>query len=439
MSASGSSSSSPSATDIITYVGVPLTVLGILPILYNTAVTIAALSKIKRMLRHSQLTALTRSDVVNRVIEVELPRYAVRPWDRFANRDQYWTLSDCPSSIPGGSWTKFNWKTNAIGIKTQRVEYADQLRQPQVEVAFDELVCYLLDLGAVPDPHGWKLLRATGLWTPVGCSLMTSPDGQHRALTVAPLEDSDGHLSLAVNWSSHWTSRNHTSLPPYWVCLPAPPIEGSEEKDSGGSASVAEIETFQDEEVARGKVKDEMKDGASLRKTSVDTVQRAVESNARMAIFCHISVEGLVNAIPEEESRPGSSRLDSLYIEHLRVRFGRMEGIWFASAMTAYGTTSQTILWNYKIPDDVLNFSRKDTVPCGVLEILGVVDESMTPEWETTYIDGTSALDLHVKRTREQRMAMEAEARMPPAQRQQAVQARMMRENQERMDESMPS
>jgi len=132
-----------SATDIITYIGVPLAVLGVLPILYNTAMTLTALSRIKRMLRHSKLTGLTRSDVVNRVIEVELPRYAVRPMDRFSDRAEYWSLSRHPSSIPGGSWTTFNWRTNVIGLKTQRVEYADQLRQPQVEVAFDELVCYL--------------------------------------------------------------------------------------------------------------------------------------------------------------------------------------------------------------------------------------------------------------------------------------------------------
>ncbi len=154
------SDSGTSATDIITYIGVPLAVLGVLPILYNTVVTLVNVSRIKRMLRHSRLTALTRSDVVNRVIEIELPRYAVTPWDRFQHRREYWSLARHPSAIPGGSWTTFNWRTNAIGIKTQRVEYADQLRQPQVEVAFTELVCYLLDLGAVPDPHGWKLLRS---------------------------------------------------------------------------------------------------------------------------------------------------------------------------------------------------------------------------------------------------------------------------------------
>ncbi len=76
----------PSATDIITYIGVPLAVLGVLLSCADTAITLAALSKIKRALRHSRLTALTRSDVVNRVIEIELPRYAVTPWDRFNHR-----------------------------------------------------------------------------------------------------------------------------------------------------------------------------------------------------------------------------------------------------------------------------------------------------------------------------------------------------------------
>jgi hypothetical protein len=159
---------------------------------------------------------------VNRVIEVELPRYAATPWDRFNDKQRYWTLSRHPSMIPGGTWTTFHWRTNAIGIKTQRVEYADQLRQPQAEIAFDELVSYLLDLGAVPDPHGWKLLRSTGLWTPVGCALMKSPNGRETALTVAPLDDADGNLSLAVSWSSTWTTRDSSSLPPYWVRLPPP-------------------------------------------------------------------------------------------------------------------------------------------------------------------------------------------------------------------------
>ncbi|KAH8904330.1 hypothetical protein BR93DRAFT_136508 [Coniochaeta sp. PMI_546] len=411
------------ATDIITYIGIPLAVLGVLPILYNTAATLTSLSKIKRMLRHSRLTALTRSDVVNRVIEVELPRYAVRPWDRFDHRAEYWALSRHPSSIPGGSWTTFNWRSQIIGLKTQRVEYADQLRQPQVDVALDELVCYLLDLGAVPDPHGWRLLRSTGLWTPVGCALMMSPDGREKALTIAPLDDSDGHLSLAVNWSPEWTTRDHSHLPPYWVRL-SPPLAQSAENEEASSS----IKGTDDAVSPVGG------ESSSMRKESLDSTQQEAESNAKKDITCQISVDGIVTALTQDDRLQSNLKLDGLYIEHIRIRPSKSAGVWFASAATAYGTTSQTILWNYKIPDDVLSFARKETVPCGVLELLGVVNDGDTPEWATRYdADHAISLDVHVQRHNEQRAAMAAEARMAPAQREAAARDRSMRENEQRM------
>ncbi|KXX76838.1 hypothetical protein MMYC01_206398 [Madurella mycetomatis] len=425
------SESGHTATDVITYIGVPLAVLGVLPILYNTAVTLAALSRIKRMLRHSKLTALTRSDVVNRVIEVELPRYAVRPWDRFTDRAEYWSLSRHPSSIPGGSWTTFNWRTNVIGLNTQRVEYADQLRQPQVEVAFDELICYLLDLGAVPDPHGWRLLRSTGLWTPVGCALMLSPDGKEKALTLAPLDGSDGHLSLAVTWSGPWTTRDYSHLPPYWVRLPpAPPAPPAED--------VGQAEASEDSKsaAAEGSVEAARDDSSSLKKASLDSAQQRGATNSRLPIICQISIDGIVTALCQEEQLQSTLQLDSMYIEHIRVRPGRSDGAWFASAATAYGTTSQTILWNYKIPDDILNFSRKETVPCGVLVLLGVVEESATPDWATKHNDDQAVrLERFTRRNQEQRAAMAAEAGLPPAQKAQVVRERMMREAEQRMQD----
>ncbi|UKZ78253.1 hypothetical protein TrVFT333_005989 [Trichoderma virens FT-333] len=421
-----------SATDIITYIGVPLAVLGVLPILYNTFATLASLSRIKRMLRRSRLTALTRSDVVNRVIEIELPRYAVMPLDRFQNRSEYWTLSRHPSSIPGGSWTTFNWKTNAIGMKTQRVEYADQVRQPQVEVAFTELVSYLLDLGAVPDPHGWKLLRSTGLWAPVGCSLMMSPDGREKALTIAPLDDSDGHLSLAVAWSSSWITRDHAHLPPYWVRLPSP---------AGKSSEPALFSEKKSEKKGEKKVheadEDQVHSGSASEAPSHDdtsSIEQQVHSNVKNDITCEISLSGLVTALVQGDLNSNITP-ETLYIEHLRIQSRKSNGVWFASAATAYGTSSQTILWNYKIPDDILSFSRKETVPCGVLVLLGVVDESETPEWATKHNDYGASLDQFTQRTREQRHAMEAESRMAPAQREQAVKDRMRRESEQRMQD----
>ncbi|KAH6607011.1 hypothetical protein Trco_006164 [Trichoderma cornu-damae] len=126
----------------------------VLPILYNTFATLASLSRTKRMLRaQSPHRSDTHVIAVNRNIEIELLRYALH------SRRQL----DHP----------FNWKTNAIGMKTQRVEYADQVKcQPQVEIVPDGLaVSYSLDLGAVPNPHERKLRRrSTGLWAPVGCS-----------------------------------------------------------------------------------------------------------------------------------------------------------------------------------------------------------------------------------------------------------------------------
>ncbi|KAK3349415.1 hypothetical protein B0T25DRAFT_242222 [Lasiosphaeria hispida] len=434
----------PSATDVITYIGVPLAVLGVLPILYNTVFTLASLSKIKRMLRHSRLTALTRSDVVNRVIEVELPRYAVTPLDRFSNRSEYWTLSRHPSSIPGGSWTTFNWRSNVIGLNTQRLEYADQLRQPQVEVAFDELVCYLLDLGAVPDAHGWRLLRTTGLWTPVGCALMTSPDGREKALSIAPLDGSDGHLSLASNWSSTWTTRDYSHLPPYWVRLPPPPPPRPQHRPETSAGESSRSVAGEGKDEVRSEGKGEAKDGndpfegetSSLQKRSLDSARQQGDASSQKPITCQISGDGIMTALSQEEQLQSTLQLDSLYIDHIRVRTGRSDGVWFASAATAYGTTSQTILWNYRIPDDVLAFARRETVPCGVLVLLDIVDESATPEWSTTHqTDHGAALDVFSRRNREQREAMQAEARMQPAQRAQAARERMMRENEQRLQD----
>jgi len=204
-----------SGPDVITYIGVPLAVLGVLPIIYNTIATLATLAKVRRALRHGRLAGITRGDVINHVIEVELPRYTIAPYDRSEHHEEYWQLCTYPSSIQGGSWTIFNWKTNIIGLKTQRIDYSDQLRQPQAEIGFEELVGFLLDLGAVPDPTGFRMLRGSGLWVPCGTPLLRSPDGHEPVLTIAPLDDSDGHLSLRVRWSSDWDMRDPNSLPPY--------------------------------------------------------------------------------------------------------------------------------------------------------------------------------------------------------------------------------
>lgn len=436
-----STNNGSTASDIITYIGVPLAVLGgsyphpynqantvdidttlVLPILYNTFATLASLSRIKRMLQKSRLTALTRSDVINRVIEIDLPRYAVRPLDRFSDRSDYWSLSSHPSSIPGGSWSTFNWKTNTIGMKTQRVEYAEEVRQPQVDIAFDDLVSYLMDLGAVADPQGWRLLRSTGLWTPAGCSLMRSPDGKEMALTVAAQDNADGNLSLSVRWHNEWTSRDCSSMPPYWVRLPAPTARDCKNK-AQSQPLTKDIAT---EEV----------DGPATTNETGGQVELEEVGHDWGDISCQILTSGIVAAIPDGERDESMSSTSSLSIDHLRAQLGASHGVWFAAAATAYGTTSNTVLWNYRIPDEIMLFSRKDSIPCGVLVLLEIVDESLTPDWATKHDDAAAAHERFAINNRERHREIMAEKQMSPTERQAAETGRMRKDLDRRMQES---
>ncbi|KAL2207717.1 hypothetical protein CC79DRAFT_1368578 [Sarocladium strictum] len=432
-----------SPTDIITYIGVPLAVLGVLPILYNTFATLASLSRIRRMLRHNHLTAVTRSDVVNRVIEVELPRFAIMPVDRILEPEAYWALSRTPSRLPGGTWTTFNWRTNMIGLRAQRVEYADQVRQPQAEVAFDALVSYLLDLGAVPSQHGWRLLRTAGLWAPVGCPLLTSPDGREKVLTVAPLNDSDGHLSLAVAWSMTWASRDYSSLPPYWVKLPCDPSQTSQGTGLGAGQLQHQSEktklqssSLKKDGISGHDRKTWSTTGDSTTGGDADSITRQAELNESSDIICQIRELGVVDALaPKHGQGLDPSFQESLYVDHLRVSKTSTAGTWFASAATAYGTSSRTVLWDYKIPDSVMRFARRDSIPCGVLELLGIVDDSETPQWATKYDDEAERHEKIMRRSHNNFQNMMKERNMSPEEKSRAARERMMEDSRNMLQE----
>jgi hypothetical protein len=129
-----------------------------------------------------------------------------------------------------------------------------------------------------------------------------------------------------------------------------------------------------------------------------DSVELQIRSDIKYDITCEISLSGLVTALIQ--SGNGSGTPEDLYINHLRIQSRKSDGVWFASVATAFGTSSQTILWNYKIPDDICSFSRKESIPCGVLVLLGIVDESETPEWATKYNDYGASLDTFALRGR---------------------------------------
>jgi hypothetical protein len=278
----------------------------------------------------------------------------------------------------------------------------------------------------------------------MGTALLLSPDRHEAVLTIAPLNDSDGHLSLAVRWNKSWRMRSRSSLPPYWIRISGPDKEETTLDDSlliKGSESTAtdpfESETGNEEPSAMTDsvmADSAMIDAAFKKDTEYDGGSTTSKETKRRAVHCHISIDGLVDAVPEHSDLEPSQHLD---ISHLQIRKmnSSTTGIWFASVATALGASSQTVLWNYHIPNEVLLFSRKDTIPCGIMVLLGVVEESATPEWATQYDDEAERRELQMKKMRDQSQAMLREAKLPPDQRQKVAMERMMKMNDDFMEE----
>lgn len=412
-----SSGSGHSASDIITYIGIPLAVAGILPILYNFFVTLVTLYKVKGILQRSELSATAiRSDVFNRTIELDLPRYKIATHDRKDTR--YWEPRQRPSTISGGSWTTLEWRRIRVGTKLHRIQYADEVKQPQAEIEFDQLISYLLDLGATPDLKGWAVLRSNGVWTPKDHCLLYSPDGRDHALTVASLDDSDGHLSLKLHWSTTWKTRESGALPPRWVRLASirPPVSDKE--------TILKAPVTQDALEALGTPDVPLQTGIAFPKEDTEVSEKQGDF-CTTDTDCELSNDGLLQVAGLEASSHNSHNID-----HLRIGRGNSDGVWFASALAAYASVSHTISW-YTIPDEILKFANKETVPCGVLNLLEILEDSEAPVWATKSDDATAGASEFLRTRDEQRLALQAEARMPWEQRQDAAHDRHRRERQQ--------
>jgi len=69
-----------------------------------------------------------------------------------------------------------------VGRKLYRIQYEDELREPPAEIDFSELIHFLLDWGAIPDPMGWgKKLKSGGLWTPAGTILLRKAEDENES------------------------------------------------------------------------------------------------------------------------------------------------------------------------------------------------------------------------------------------------------------------
>ena len=426
------------AVDIITYIGIPLAVLGVLPTLYTCLKSLVTLRDIRKLLTQNNVTAITRSSLLSGIIELEVPRRSLCPLDR--DDPDYFKLGTSASKLRGGSWTQLNFRSLTIGVKSYRLQYHDELCQPQAEVEFEKLVAFLLDLGALPNPQGWEDLRSSGLWTPAGTKLMMSPSTDDAVLFVTTSEDSDGILSLGLCWRADWAMRRADDLPPYWMRVAAPiemtaEVDGVNDKDRVEKSDVnAEVvradteKTLQDEEDAYEHQALDPKranrmslsvppnyhkrsfSGTSGRSSiSMMTFRESISSSIRIKLGSSGLVEASYQSLPTKKVK----------IPHLMASHHSSSpssaATWFASAATAVGA-EQGSLWAYTIPPAIMSLSRRETVPGAVLVLLDLIPEDAVPAFRTPFDDKMAEHEAWVAQQKRNQRAME-QLRMTPEER----------------------
>ena len=454
-----------SASDIITYVGVPLAVLGVLPTLYTAMKSILTLRAIRRTLEHNGISAITRSSLLSGIIEIELPRKSITPLDR--DDVGYFEAGNRLSHLRGGTWTRLNWRELPIGTKGYRLQYHDELVQPQAEVEFEQLVAFLLDRGAVPSQDGFADLRGSGLWTPAGTKLLLSPRTADAVLSVATSEDSDGILSLSLEWRPEWNARGIDDLPPYWMRLKG--YQGSEEKRSLGFETKDTKDTKDTKETEEKKDEDVLAPPAPpsppppppeaekpLRVSFLHVTDqkpdleshRASLGSRRTSIFSRASV---YSHVPDHYTSNIRLRMGALGVEdiiyedsprrkfrarHLRSFHNEYNAsaLWFSCAATALGAP-QGGLWSFAIPNDIIALSNLDSVPCGVLVLMGICGDDAVPAWRTPQDDELDRVEKQHRFMERSRRMMD-EMRLPPAERSKAMAKRVQDEFREQVFEN---
>ena len=380
------------------------------------------------------------------MIEVELPSYTIAPLDR--SDEAYWKLAstgtagqheDAVHLLPraestlsmieegrvrgflrGGSWRTFQWKKLLVGKKLYRIQYEDELCEPPAEIGFSDLVHFLLDWGAVPDANGWEKLKIGGLWTPAGTILLRRATEENHeqkrivdwVLRTSISDESDGVLTLSVRWSvQHGVlegGRGAASLPPGWGRLQQP--------------------------------KKGVRSGEVEKKGLADRIE---DCRADLKASTHSQ---------SFRFRIDGSRVITVYWETNSVETGLSTELWprkdestnstwftcVASVLTQRKGTGGG-LFGFEIPANLLTFTREKSIPCGVMVVLDMLDDSDTPDWQShdphAEYETVSRAEAHHRRFMESYSSSREEDAMPPPQASIARMNRQFRERQRMMDE----
>lgn len=310
------------------------------------------------------------------------------------------------------------------GSRLYRLQYSDDLRVPQAEVDLGELLGFLLDRGAVPDVKGLHMLRVSGLWTPTGTSLMLSPDAGQSVLRVSVPDDSDGILSLALRWEKAWDNRDPASLPPSWMRLEIPPSINMKTRKE--DISLIDMAASEQESIKDADDENNLKNEAPVI-TEASTEEKfsylPTPTSLRISLGFLPSATLTISTATWELSH--TPLPDSPSLTH--IRSAPASG-WFPYIALALGLCKSLPLYTHTLSPSLRALSAKDTIPCGVLVLLGLLAEHEAPDWETKY-DSFEEIERHQNSFLARQRAIAAERMMTEDQ---ARIARIARETEER-------
>lgn len=361
-----------SATDVITYVGVPLAVLGVMPILYTFVSALYTRSYLRRVLHRNNLDAQVRARLMTGVVEVDLPVFQLEPLPRDETR--YWTKPVLPMSIEGASWSHFNWfkrETDRVCVRFQR---SDKIVLPESKIDFEKLVVFLLDRGASPSWKGFYALRHRGQQIPVGTVLIDVKGDTTLSipvLTVAKPGERHGSISLELHWSKELHYRDSTSLPLSWICIPSLQSQQAVASTSIDKSTVSD--STQVESITSG-----TSDSNFLHQYRFD-IQIGLHG-----VSC-VKIEAEANHKARINLQPDHLELFSIADPHWEA--------WFACAAIAVFGFKDRLFFRYKPSTKVLYFAREGEFPVRAAFYLNLIDR-LTKSGESSLQSLCSQEDL---------------------------------------------
>lgn len=221
-----------SPVDIITYIGVPLAVLGVSPILYNFVVAFVVKWGLKRQVAAAGLKndVKARTRLMNSVVELELPIYRVS----LIEKSQRAVTTDIsrlrkPKIIHGGSWIPLTLGTllppfhqsqgtylerYCVGSIRQDFQRSTELALPEASIPFKDLLKYFLLFGYDLHREGFSLLRHQHQEVPQDTILMnlgsSSQENSTYLCTVRSSLDNLNSLTLKFENIMAWLPKHKT-------------------------------------------------------------------------------------------------------------------------------------------------------------------------------------------------------------------------------------